>query len=311
MSILERRTQMEAEQTDVENPQLTSQEDGTVDGIAGGIMDMLDGDPNQSANLEPKEVKTEPESKETEEVETYTIKWQGQEKEVTQEELLDLAQKGFDYTKKTQDLALERDNLAPYVGLANRIKADPVLATKIADIIAGKQPEPPPLEKKFDDPIDQLKWEIKQEALADARKEIQLAAEPMQRMQALNAIKAEIQRDPDYEVVHQQIIDMVASQPPSIQKTLYLQLDQDPNAYMEAFQHFKNQVPKATPVPKPLKTQTHAPILESGGVTAPEGIESKAKIERISKMKAKALRSGDPTSVADWLKASGAIDHLY
>ncbi len=304
---------MEANETDVNDLQPNSQEDGSVDGIADGIMDLLDNtDPNSSGKVEAKEVEEEVKEPEVEEPEKYTIKWQGQEKEVSQDELLDLAQKGFDYTKKTQDLALERDNLAPYVGLANRIKADPTLANQIADLVAGKQPQPKPEVKTFDDPIEQLKWEIKQETLAEAKREISAAAIPMQRMQVLNAVKAEVQRDPDYAEIHQQIIDMVKSQPPAIQKTLYLQLDQDPQAYVETFQQFKNnRASKVTETPKPLKTETHAPILESGGVTAPEGVESKAKVERISKMKAKALRSGDPTSVADWLKASGAIDHLY
>ena len=308
---------MEANETDFDYLQPNSQEDGSVEGIANGIMDMLDNtDPNTSGTVESKPTEeTKPaEVKPTEEQEEekFVIKWQGQEKEVSQNELLDLAQKGFDYTKKTQDLALERDNLAPYVGLANRIKADPTLANQIADLVAGKQPQPKPEVKTFDDPIEQLKWEIKQETLAEAKREISAAAIPMQRMQVLNAVKAEVQRDPDYAEIHQQIIDMVKSQPPAIQKTLYLQLDQDPQAYVETFQQFKNnRASKVTETPKPLKTETHAPILESGGVTAPEGVESKAKVERISKMKAKALRSGDPTSVADWLKASGAIDHLY
>jgi hypothetical protein len=307
---------MEANETDFNDLQPNSQEDGSVDGIADGIMDMIDNtNPNSSGIVEAKQTEvatekvTEPE---VEEPEKYTIKWQGQEKEVSQDELLDLAQKGFDYTKKTQDLALERDNLAPYVGLANRIKADPLLANQIAALVSGQTIAPKPEVRQFDDPIEQLKWEIKQETLAETKREIAQAAQPIQKLQVLNAVKSEIQRDPDYTEIHQQIIDMVKSQPPAIQRTLYLQLDQDPQAYMETFQQFKkNRASKVTETPKPVKTESHAPILESGGVTAPEGVESKAKVERISKMKAKALRSGDPTSVADWLKASGAIDHLY
>jgi hypothetical protein len=310
---------MDAEQVDFNDLQPNSQEDGSLDGIADGIMDLMDNtDPNTSGEVgkKPAEVAqpvAEKATPESEEPEKYTIKWQGQEKEVSQEELINLAQQGFDYTKKTSDIARERDELAPYVGLANRIKADPLLANQIAALVSGQTIAPKPEVKQFDDPIEQLKYEIGQETLAATRREIQAAAQPIQKLQVLNAVKSEIQRDPDYVEIHQQIIDMVKAQPPAIQRTLYLQLDQDPQAYMETFQQFKNnRVPKAeTKAPTPLKTESHAPILESGGVTAPEGVESKAKVERISKMKAKALRSGDPTSVADWLKASGALDHLY
>jgi hypothetical protein len=307
---------MEATQTDIDYPQPTGQEDGTVDGIVNGIMDQLEGDPNvgglavsrADAAEEPEQAEAEPE---TDEPEKYTIKWQGKDKEVTQDELLDLAQKGFDYTQKTQQLAEERNQLAPYQGLANTIQNNPLLANQIAALISGKAPQQAPQAPKFDDPIEQLKWEVKQEAKAEFQAEMQRNIEPLHRQQALNSVKSQVQADPDYAVVHQQIIDMVKSQPPSIQKTLYLQLDQDPNAYVEAFQQFKQRLHTSTSPPKALKRETKAPILESGGVAAPEGIEGKAKQERISKMKAKALRQGDPSAIADWLGASGALDHLY
>jgi hypothetical protein len=315
---------MEATQTDLENPQLTSQEDGTVDGIAGGIMDLLDGDPNQAGTVTNKPAETpatEPEAEpetgtaeSADEPDKFIIKWQGQDKEVTQSELIDLAQKGFDYTQKTQAVSEKERELSPYIGLANLIKSDPTKANQIAAILTGQQaPQPQPEKKTFDDPIEQLKWETKQDILAEVRREQQAALIPLHRQQALNQVKAQVQADPDFKEVHQAIIDMVKGQPPTIQKALFLQLDQDPAAYVEAFQHFKNQkaTKPTTTTPTPVKKETRAPILEAGGVESPTGIEGKAKAERISKMKAKAMRSGEPTAVADWLKASGAIEHLY
>ena len=315
---------MEANEVDVNYPQSSDHVDAQVDGIAGGIMDLLDDpDPNSSGIADVKPVETEPEV--TPPVETppvadtpkHVIKWQGQDKEVSQDELITLAQQGYDYTQKTQALADERNQLAPIQGLATIIQNDPVKAAQIAAIISGQAPqtqqEAAPTKPTFDDPIEQLKWETKQEALAEIRKEMSAQIAPMQRMQALNQVKQQIQADPDYPVVHQAIIDMVKSQPTAIQKTMYQQLDQDPAAYMDAFQFYKkNLATKATTTPPtPVKKETHAPILESGGVSTPDGIESKAKQERISKQKAKALRSGDPTEIASWLKSSGAIDHLY
>lgn len=321
---------MEANEVDVNYPQPTGQEDGTVGSIANGIMDMLDNTaPNDSGVVEPKPAETSasteedgkdevPSSESTVEPDKYIIKWQGQDKEVSRDELINLAQQGFDYTQKTQALADERNQLAPIQGLATIIQNDPVKAAQIAAIISGQAPqtqqEAAPTKPTFDDPIEQLKWETKQEALAEIRKEMSAQIAPMQRMQVLNQVKQQIQADPDYPVVHQAIIDMVKAQPPAIQKTMYLQLDQDPVAYMDAFQfHKKNLATKKTNTtpPTPVKKETRAPILESGGVSPPDGIEAKAKQERISKQKAKALRSGDPTEIANWLKSSGAIDHLY
>jgi hypothetical protein len=266
---------MEATQTDVEYPQLTSQEDGTVDSIAGGIMDLLDDpDPNASGTVEPKPAETsatEPEPETTEpadEPEKFIIKRQGQEVEVTQQELINLAQQGYDYTQKTQALAQERDNLAPIQGLATLLKSDPAKAAQIAAILSGQAPQAQPEKKTFDDPIEQLKWDTKQEIMAEVRREQQAAMVPLHRQAALNQVKAQVQADPDFKEVHQAIIDMVKGQPPTIQKALFLQLDQDPAAYVEAFQHFKNQKatkPTTTTPPKPTKTTTHARFSNQAG----------------------------------------------
>jgi hypothetical protein len=311
---------MEATETDIHFPQSRDQVEGQVDGIAGGIMDLLDNpDPNSSGEVEAKKAEpetgtTEPETG-TEEADDeptkYTIKWQGQEKEVTQDELLDLAQKGFDYTKKTQTLAEERDQLSPYIGLANKIKNDPFLANQIAALMSGQPQVKEPEKPKFDDPIEQLKYEMKQETIAELRKEMAQNMVPLQRQQALNQVKMNVQSDPDYKEVHSKIIEMVKSQPPAIQKTMYLQLDQDPTAYLEVFQHYKNNLSKAPLKPEPVKKETKAPILESGGVSQPSVIVSKEKQERISKQKAKAMRSGDNSEIAAWLQSSGALEHLY
>jgi hypothetical protein len=299
---------MEATETDVDFPQLSSQEDGSVDNIADGIMNLLDGDPNTGGKVEPKqeEKESEPEEETPDTSDKFTIKWQGQEREVSQDELIDFAQKGFDYTQKTQALANERNRLAPYEGLANLIKSDPVKANHIAAILAGQPQAPPP--QQFEDPIEQLKFETIQKAKAEIRQEMAANLAPLHQQQVINQVKSDIQRDPEYPVIHERILDMVKSLPPALREDTFNRLNYDVKAYLETYQQFKSM--KQAPEPKPVKKESRAPILESGGISAPEGIEGKAKAERMTKMKAKALRSGDPTAVADWLKASGAIDHL-
>lgn len=315
-------------ETDVNYPQSTDQVDIRIDGLAGGIMDMIDGttDPNHAGVVTPTDEapKTEQEteapepSEQPDNTEKFAIKWQGQTKEVTKEELINLAQQGFDYKTKTQALARERDEIAPYVGLANRLKSDPVLAQQVASLLTG-QPITAPLpapQKVSDDPIEQLKWEIKQEIIRETQQNIQNTIIPLQRQQLLDRVRIQVQADPDYAEVQGRILNMVKSQPPSIQRTLYLQLDQDPQAYLEVYNSIKQQIgatrsqQQGATMPEPVRRETKAPILESGGVSPPQEIENKEKAHRISKQKAKALRSGDNMEIAAWLLDSGAIDHL-
>lgn len=69
---------------------------------------------------ESPEVEEEPEEESTEEPRILTLKHDGQEVQKTEEEVLALAQQGFDYTKKTQQLAEERRQVESY---AQAIKA--------------------------------------------------------------------------------------------------------------------------------------------------------------------------------------------
>lgn len=311
---------MEARETDVEYPQDEGIVASQIDGIAGGIMDMIDntspldggtveskGEAKEEVTEDQTEEQTEEATPEVEEPEKYTIKWQGEEKEVTQDELIELAQKGFDYTKKTQDLSIERDNLAPYVGLANQIKARPELAQKIAELLTGtQQTEQPP-----SDPVDELKYEMKREAEQIADQKIKTAIEPLAQLQRINAVKAEVQRDPDYTKVQAEMLNLIKSQPPALQEQLARRLNEDIPTYLETFQFLKKKLATETKKPQAVKKETKTPILEAGGVESPQMADNKAKTERISKMKAKALRSGDPSEIASWLTESGALDHLY
>ena len=310
---------MEARETDVEYPQDDSIVASQLDGIAGGILDMIDNtSPLEGGTVESKEEVTEevkeetqeatpePEKEEAEEPDKFTIKWQGEEKEVTQDELIELAQKGFDYTKKTQDLAAERDNLAPYVGLANQIKARPELAQKIAELLTGTQQTP-----VSDDPVDQFKHELKQEATAIADKKIKEALDPIQKQVIINAVKTEVRRDPDFDKIQAEIVNLIKSQPPVLQDQLARRLNEDIPTYLDTFQFIKKKLATEAVKPTPVKKETKTPILEAGGVETPQMADNKAKTERISKMKAKALRSGDPSEIGKWLTESGALDHLY
>jgi len=272
--------------------------------------------PTQEA-LDETEPKPEPEPEIKPESPKRKLKVDGQEIEVTEDELITLAQQGKDYTKKTQQLSEERNAMAPFDALIRQLKTDPALSQHIAKYWQP-QPTTETTKPQFDDPIEQLKWETKQEVLADFRKEMQEAMTPLHRQSALNQVRQQVQADPDYKEVHQAIVDMVASMPPSIQKNMYLQLDQDPASYVEAFQAQKTRLAalkKAAP-DKPITEKTgetrrteRAPILETTG-TLPSEETQRSQRAKIDKAKAKVLRDGSVDALQDYLETGGFLDHL-
>jgi hypothetical protein len=275
----------------------------------------------EKEEAEEAEEKAIPEKKEAPaETPKRKLKVDGQEIEVTEDELVTLAQQGKDYTKKTQQLADERNALAPYEALIKQLKTDPNLSQHIAKYWQPQQSQEP-AKPTFDDPIEQLKWETKQEAIAEFRKELA----PLQqqqvmnaRQQGLNQVRAQVQADPDYKEVHQAILDMVKSLPPAIQKNAFLQLDQDPASYLEAFQKEKLRIaankkaaPEKTTTEKTTETKRteRAPILETSG-NAPSEESIKSHAVKISKAKAKAMREGGIDALQEFLEVGGFLDHL-
>jgi hypothetical protein len=58
----------------------------------------------------------------------YAIKVKGEERELSVSELVALAQKGDDYTRKTQELAAEREQLSALKALQQALESDPLSA---------------------------------------------------------------------------------------------------------------------------------------------------------------------------------------
>jgi hypothetical protein len=303
----------------------------TVGLMADSIMDLVDtADPLQSAELTPAaetEDDREPEAKDEppapkedaappeppakqETAQTRRIKWQGKEIDVTEEELTNLAQQGYDYTKKTQALSDKERQLAPMEGLFKQVQTDPRLAQHIAGYFQQAQPEKPRIP---DDPVEALKHEIIQEAKAQMQREFA----PVQHQQVIQQVMMEVSRDPEYNEVQGEIKTWLSSLPPPLAKTIYLQLDQDPQSYLETYGKFKadrkaRQTTKTQePVnATPVKKVERAPVLESSGTSAPSNPAGESKRRDIERAKKKALQKGDPQSLADWLVSSGSIDNI-
>lgn len=262
--------------------------------------------------VKPEEPKVEPEVK-TEKRKFKDLKVDGEVKEleIDETEEKELLQKGLHYTKEMQALREKERSLTPYEALIKQLQTDPALNQHIAGYFAkGKEPEKAPT---FDDPIEQLKYEIKQETRKEILGEIKKDfVEPMSRQQVISRVAAQVQADPMFNEIQGEIINYVKSQPPLIGRTLAMQLDQDPNAYMEVFAATKERLmrtKKEPELPKPIKKEEKAPILESGGSTQPQTSDTKKK-EKIDKARAKAFHDNTTESLAAYLQEGGFINNL-
>jgi hypothetical protein len=316
----------EVTQTGQDEPQVGFDDNGQLKFSEEGLStfkEMLkEGTPEVEKGEEEPEVEPEKEpvkkeakepEKEPEAEKTYKIKIDGKEEDITEAQLIEFAQKGKDYTRKTQQLSEEKNSLAPYEALIKQLQSDPKFSQHIAEY--WQKPAPKVEQKQFDDPIEQLKWETKQEILGDVKREIEGALTPFARQMTVQQVQQRIMADPDYQTVHGKIIEYVKNQPPSIQKTLYLQLDQDTNAYLELFTKYKGELTSKTDtktetkIPEPVKKTERAPILENSN-SAPTEDEAAQQRVRINKAKAKVLKGGSVEALQEFLQEGGFLKHL-
>lgn len=261
-------------------------------------------EPPEPEKKEPDKASESEKEPEKKEVAKRKIKHNGVEVEIEPEKEDELISMGFDYTKKTQALAEERNKLTPYLGLVDALQKDPELQRHIAGYLKGdtKKEEPP----TSDDPIEQLKYETRQEVLKEVEekfiKPLQQQNQFLSREQLIERVRTEVQRDPLYAEVHKAIIDYVQELPDSVGKNLYLQLDQDPQSYIDMYNKQRTKIAalkdkaketttKEEKPPEPVKRETHAPILESGNKGGAETSDKVLK-EKIKDL-VKRSRAGD------------------
>jgi len=205
---------------------------------------------------EDKGVKPEEPHEEPPASETYKIKVQGEEMELTRDQLIELAQKGEDYTRKTQALSEREKRLTGYEGLVNLVNRDPNFRQYLQtyDPQAAAQPVPPhpvPVEEpKVDDtppedPVERVKWE----AARDTMKQVQPIIDNLR--QELDTVKKSVtqvtpqvrrQVDPLGEVTHKAMLGYLESLPPNAAKALYNTWDTDADAYQEAYNWMREMV---------------------------------------------------------------------
>ena len=236
-------------------------------------------------------------------VETRKIKHNGQEVEITPDKEIELLQKGFDYDFKRSQIEQERAKLQAYQGLVSAIEASPEIRAKVSQAL-GYQNQAQVIEQpQFDDPIEQLKWETRQEILKEVEekyaKPFQHQMQMQNQMTALERVRQQVQADPQFKEVQTAIMEQIKSLPESVGKNLYLQLDQDPKSYLEMFHSVKSrlappqqQAQQDTKLPEPTKRETKAPILEQGNNAETVTAEQQKMNDKIKEL-TKRSKNGD------------------
>lgn len=258
------------------------------------------GEPVVDHAADPAEPQEEPPAPET-----VKIKVQGEEMELTHEQLVEMAQKGEDYTRKTQALSEREKRLTGYEGLINLANTDPKFRQYLQefDRSAPAKPDAPVEEVVVDDtppedPVERVKWEAQKETLKAVAPMIDgLRQEIATVKQEVTKVAPQLKRDVDPlgEVTHKAMFGYLESLPPQAAQALYQKWDTDAEAYNEGYAWMRSVVekehakrltdapdPAAAPTPvkgKPVvakpkevtrKTKEVAPLLESPGAAQVE-----------------------------------------
>ena len=122
----------------------------------------------------------------------------------------------------------------------------------------------------------------------------------------------------DFQVVYSNLKGYVEKNyPPNAAKVLLAQADADQGVFLDIYetarkdyQQFKeSQAKPAETQPKTQKRTEMAPVLESPGSDVGD-TEAMAHKKKVKKLKAEALRTGDPDALQKWFLESGLVDSL-
>lgn len=216
-----------------------------------------------------------------------TIKVKGEERQVTQEELIALAQKGEDYTQKTQALAEREKKVTGYEGLVGLVDTDPNFRKYLKDYgkPAPDQPAPAPVitvdsGQAPEDPVERVKWEAKQEVLKELTPVIDSLKQEVQTVKAGvaqvgPALKRDV--DPFGQITHQALHNYIATLPEAAGRALYNEWDQSAEAYEEAYAWMREKV-----------IEQHEALNASPGAEEnPEAIAQEKEVKKAAKQKGK------------------------
>ena len=260
------------------------------------------------------------------ETKMFKVKVDGEEMEVTEEELRKGYQTARHLTQKGQKLAEEEKALAAHQGILKHWE-NPEFVKHAMGFFdkPATQPEQPP-----EDPFERIKWDARQEALQGVQPTLDKQAQEIAQIRKdtdAGTLHSQLAaRDgQDYQVVVNNLESFIQSKfPPTAAASMIKQANDDRQTFIEVYdmaladlRHYMEQNPaEETPednpkpqVPQIKRTPVKPPVLETPAADTSEA-ERLASKKETAKLKAKALRDGDPDAMGQWFEKIGLIDHL-
>ncbi len=251
----------------------------------------------------------------------------GQEIEVEESKLYELAAGGLNYTRKMQELAAERDKISAYQALTKRLETDPQFANSVIELLQPQQPQQaqqqtPPAHPE--DPVQRIAWEAAQQARQQLMTELAPVLQriqPLEHQVTVQRVIGDLQRDPLFDSVRQAIPAYIQSYPPSMQEVVAQRLNADPQALVEAYGHIRGvlerqgqgQANQAQSTPTTVKSSTprpQAPQLEApGGTVTPSKDADTAKRLKAVRGRITSGQAND-ADLASFLTLSGAVARM-
>lgn len=254
--------------------------------------------------------------------EKHKIKVQGEILEVTTEELVELAQKGEDYTRKTQALSEREKRVTGYEGLIHLVDTDPNFRHHVKGYdpltvtdgevkpVEEKEVEPAPTlevdDKPPEDPVERVKWETRKEVLEQVAPVISaLEAKVAKVEQGVTQVGPQVKRDVDPygDATQKALHAYLKTLPDFTARTLYNSWNTDAKAYNEAYAWMRPMV-----VAKHQELQAEAQNTETNGVekTAEEKAAEAAAVAAAPVVKESDTLVRKETEKAPLLEAAGA-----
>lgn len=296
--------------TETETPEEFDVDAALMEAAGGLFPEDNEPEPEPSGADEPA-LEPAPKTAET----THKVKIDGEEREVTYDELVRGYQTAQHNTRKGQQLADQERHLAALEGLATRLQTDPVgfAQAVLARHAPATQQAPKADETPPDDPVERLKWEIRKEVreeLGQVRK--QIGEETDHRAAATEILRttAELRQDPQYPDVMQalhrfaEVVDGAPGGP------VYQRLDTDPAYFRRMFSQIKAKLSGPAPAAgqdqqAPVKRETKPPVTMDPGNDVSDAALSRQAQRK--KLKAKALRDGDEDAIMAYFQAPGGL----
>ncbi len=220
-----------------------------------------------------------------------------------------------DYTRKSQYVSDQMRAVAGLQGLAVHLQQDPNFRQHLQNYFTAKA-QPEGQEPEELSPVDKLKQEAADLAYKRIRREAEFQASQnsqldyQHKMQSVLAMK---QQDRLADKVQARLDKYVADQPLEWQREQALKtLSSNPDVYMQMYQYYRQQIQQEQGGDNDWvdpRAGNNVVRLERGGSDR-RPTQNEARRKHLSKLKHKALASGETEALANFLDEAGVIDSL-